>query len=498
MHAVTKETFRLLNSPCWSPDGQWLAARKHFSSRRSIGAGEIWLYHRSGGEGLQLTTKVSEQKDLGEPAFSPDGRYVYFSYDSTPGASFEYSKDSNGQIYAIDRLDRTTGERTNVVGGPGGACRPVPAHDGKRLAFVRRVRFKTELFVMDLASGEAHAVYDALERDMQETWAIHGVYPAFAWTPKDDALVFYAQGKLRRLDLATKETREIPFHVKDERAITQAVRFPVEVAPDKFPVKALRNVVVSPKGDRVVYQALGAIHVRALPDGQPRRLTPAGAHFEFEPAFSRDGQWVVYTDWDDDALGAIRVIPASGGESRAVTKEPGHYFEPVFTPDGKQIVYRKGGGGGLVSPLWARDPGIYRVAVEGGEPKLITKKGHSPQFGAQSERVYLVSEDEQKESDHRTLWSLNLDGSEERTHLSSDWATSFALSPDGKWVAFCERFNAYVAPFEPTGREVALGPKSKALPVARASRDAGENLQFSGDSTRLHWSLGPELYEREL
>src|SRR5690349_4975469 len=33
MHAVTKETFRLLNSPCWSPDGQWLAARKHFSSR---------------------------------------------------------------------------------------------------------------------------------------------------------------------------------------------------------------------------------------------------------------------------------------------------------------------------------------------------------------------------------------------------------------------------------------------------------------------------------
>jgi hypothetical protein len=45
---------------------------------------------------------------------------------------------------------------------------------------------------------------------------------------------------------------------------------------------------------------------------------------------------------------------------------------------------------------------------------------------------------------------------------------------------------------------VALGPKSKALPVARASRDAGENLQFSGDSARLYWSLGPELYEREL
>ena len=497
-HAVTSENFRLLNSPCWAPDGQWIAARKHFTSRRSCGAGEIWLYHTSGGDGLQLTTRVTEQKDLGEPAFSPDGRYVYFSYDSTPGATFEYSKDSNGQIYAIDRLDRTSGERTNVVSGPGGACRPVPSHDGKRLAFVRRVRFQTELFVMDLASGEAHAVYSPLERDMQETWAIHGVYPAFAWTPKDEALVFYAKGKLHRLDLATKQASEIPFHVKDERAITQAVRSPIEVAPENFEVKALRNVVVSPKGDRVLYQALGHVWGRVLPEGKPQRVSSDDSSFEFEPVFSRDGKHVAWTTWNDERLGAIVVAATDGSDVHAVTPEPGHYFEPVFTPDGKQIVYRKGTGGGLVSPLWSREPGIYRVALEGGEPTLITKKGHSPQFGADSERVYLSSEEELKDTDHRTLWSVKLDGSDERVHLGSEWATSFALSPDGKWVAFCERFNAYIAPFEPTGREVSVGPKTKALPVARASRDAGENLQFSGDSTRLYWSLGPELFEREL
>ncbi len=497
-HAVTSETFRLLNSPCWSPDGMWIAARKHFTGRRSLGAGEIWLYHESGGEGLQLTTRANEQKDLGEPAFSPDGHHVYFSYDSTGGASFDYNKDSNGQIYAIDRLDRITGERTSVVSGPGGACRPVPSHDGKRLAFVRRVRFQSELFVMDLASGEAHAVYSPLERDMQETWAIHGVYPAFAWTPRDDALVFYAKGKLHKLDLATKQASEIPFHVKDERAITAAVRFPVEVAPAEFPVKALRSVVVSPAGDLVAYQALGHVWLRALPDGKPRRLTNDEASFEFEPGFSRDGKQLVFTRWNDDTLGELVVCGTDGRGAHAVTREPGHYFEPVFTPDGQQIVYRKGTGGGLVSPLWSHDPGIYRVALDGGEPKLITKKGHSPQFGAQSDRVYLTSEEEQKESDHRTLWSLELDGSDERVHLGSEWATSYALSPDGKWVAFCERFNAYIAPFEPTGREVALGPKSKALPIARASRDAGENLQFSGDSARLYWSLGPELFERDL
>ncbi|HVR39983.1 MAG TPA: amidohydrolase, partial [Thermoanaerobaculia bacterium] len=37
---VTKESFRLLNEPSWSPDSEYLVARKHFTSERSAGAGE--------------------------------------------------------------------------------------------------------------------------------------------------------------------------------------------------------------------------------------------------------------------------------------------------------------------------------------------------------------------------------------------------------------------------------------------------------------------------
>ena len=60
---------------------------------------------------------------------------------------------------------------------------PTPSPDGKSLAFIRRVRGKSTLYVADLASGAERPLYDGLERDMQETWAIHGVYPAMAWTP---------------------------------------------------------------------------------------------------------------------------------------------------------------------------------------------------------------------------------------------------------------------------------------------------------------------------
>ena len=496
---LTKENFRLLNSPAWSPDGQWVVARKHFSSRRSIGTGELFLYHRTGGEGLQLTTRTSDQKDVGEPVFSPDGRYLYFSYDSTPGGTFEYSKDSTGQIYAIDRLDRVSGERIPWVTGPGGACRPVPSHDGRKLAFVRRVRFQTTLFVMDLESGASRPVYSDLERDMQETWAIHGVYPSFAWTPDDKALVFYAKGKLRKLDPESGKAAEIPFRVRTQRTVEEAVRFPVAVAPDNFDVKVLRWVRVAPDRKSVVYQALGKLWIRSLPDGTPRRLTADEERFEFCPSFRRDGKELVYVAWKDEELASIRTITLEGG-SGVLLLEKGHYADPVYSPDGTTIVYSKVGGGGLVSPLWSREQGIYRISTAGGKPTLVTRNGSNPQFGAENDRVYLTTEEggSGQDPDKRRLWSIGLDGLRERTHFTSDWATQFEISDDSRWVAFCERFQAYIAPFEPTGRAVQLAPRMTSIPCTRVTKDAGENLAFSADSTSLYWSLGPELFERQL
>src|SRR6202000_632859 len=52
-HPITKENFRLLNNASWSPDGQFLVARKHFTGTRSLGAGEMGLYHKNGGDGIQ-------------------------------------------------------------------------------------------------------------------------------------------------------------------------------------------------------------------------------------------------------------------------------------------------------------------------------------------------------------------------------------------------------------------------------------------------------------
>ena len=104
--AITKESFRLMNNPTWSPDGKYIAAKKHFTTSRSLGTGEIWLYHTYGGKGVKLVKKPSEshQKELGEPIFAPDGNSIYYTQNTTPGGTFIYAQNSHTELFQIKNM----------------------------------------------------------------------------------------------------------------------------------------------------------------------------------------------------------------------------------------------------------------------------------------------------------------------------------------------------------------------------------------------------------
>ena len=497
--AVTKESFRLVNNPAWEPSGQYLVAKKHFTSRRSLGAGEMWLYHRSGGAGVQMTKRPNEQKDVNDPAFSPDGRYLYYDRDATPGRFFQYNKDSSGGIYRIERLDRETGETITVTGGPGGAARPTPSPDGKSLAFVRRVDYITTLFVRNLETGEERALYSGLERDNQEVWALHGVYPSMAWTPDSGALIFWDDGKIKRLELASGKVRDIPFRVRAKKKVATAVRPPQVVAPDVVELKMLRSVVVSPNKDRVAFSALGRIWVRSLPNGTPKRLTRGeDGVFEHDPAFSRDGRSIVYATWSDRDLGAVRVVSARGGRSKTVSRQPGHYVRPIFSPDGTSVVVERVVGGYLRDPRYSDAPGIYRLPLAGGDAELLAKKARDPQFGVRSDRLYFTRSKGDDTSETRSLVALDLSRRVERTLYESTSAQAWQVAPNGRWLAFRDGFHVYLTPFVETGRTQKLTASAKGVPIAKVTKHAGASLSWAGDAKSLFWSLGPELFERPL
>ena len=491
--AVTNETFRLLNSPAWSPDGDFLVARKHFTASRSLGAGEVWLYHKAGGKGVQLTKRENDQKDLGEPMFSPDGRYVYFSHDATPGKTFHYSKDSVAGIYKIKRYDRETGEIETIIDGMGGAIRPTPSPDGKTLAYIKRDDFQTSLYLYDLSTGEHTQVYDKLERDMQETWAIHGVYPTIAWTPDNKELVFWAGGKIQSVDVTDKSVTPIAFKVETTKKIQPALRFTQNLDTDEFDVKMLRNVQVSPDGETAIFEALGYIYKRDLESGKIKRLTKQTDHFELFPQYSRDGKKIVYTTWNDNKQGQVRVVSSRSGRGDTITQEPGKYVEPTFSPNGKTVVYRKASGGSILNPKWSLNPGIYSVSAKGGESELISKSGYQPQFGADNDRVFVMSPWPKP-----SLSVVELESKKVSKLYESEHATEFRVSPDGEYLAFAERFKVYVTPLVESGKAINIGPKDSKFPIEQLSVRAGESISWSADSSKLYWTLGPELYHASL
>jgi imidazolonepropionase-like amidohydrolase/Tol biopolymer transport system component len=494
---LTKEDFRLLNNPYWSPDGAYIAAKKHFTTTRSAGTGEIWLYHRNGGGGVAVVERPNElhQKALGETAISPDGRYIYFSLDQTPGGSFEYAQDSNGEVMAIRRFDLETGENETYISGAGGAVRPTPSPDGKYLAFVRRIRGESALFLKDLSSGAEFPIYEGLDKDLQEVWGTHGAYPGMDWMPDSKSVVFWTGGGIKRVDISSKDVADIAFHVKDTRSVYDPPRPKVEVAPTSFQTTMARNVEVSPDGSKVVFESVGRIYIKSLPDGDAKRLTrDASDHFEYDPSWSRDGKTITFITWDDDELASVHSVRASGGRSTRLTKQPGHYHAPRFSPDGQSVVYWANSGGYLTSRNWSMQTGVFVVPAGGGDSRLVTADGSNPHFGASNKRLYVTRRDD----DGRTLVSIDLEGDKPRTHASGEHLVQYEVAPDDKHFAFRQNYQVFALPLPPGGKALSLSTKVTSVNMTQASGDGGNYPHWVNGGKRLAWTLGATLFDADV
>nr|WP_316748907.1 amidohydrolase family protein [Pedobacter gandavensis] len=490
---VTKETFRLLNNATWMPNSEYLVARKHFTGSRSLGAGEMWMYSVYGGEGVQLTKRKNDQQDAGEPNISPNGRYLYFSEDMAPGPNFEYSKDPNGMIYAIRQLDMVTGKYTDLIAQQGGAARPQISPDGKMMAYVKRVRLKSVLYVQNLRTAEEWPVYEDLSHDQQETWAIFGVYPNFAWTPDNKNIVFYAKGKIKKIELSTLISNEIPFQLTSKQTVQQALHFPHQVFSNEFDVKMIRQLTTSADGKMVIFNAAGFLYKKDLPDGTPERVTN-GIDFEFEPKISNDGKYVIYTTWNDELKGAIKRTDLKSGKTITLTDEKGFYYSPSYSNKGDKIIFRKGIGNDVLGYAYGRGTGIFVMSANGGPKTLVSDKGIKPQFNTDDTRIYFQG----SEGGKKAFKSVDLYGANERTHYTSTYVNQFTPSPDGKWMAFTELFNVYITPMITVGSPLELSASNKAIPLTKITKDGGTYIHWSNDSQKLFWTLGDQYFNKDI
>lgn len=495
---ITKEDYRLLNNAEWTPDGEYFIARKHFTSTRSAGAGELWMYHINGGSGLQLTKKKNDQQDVGEPAISKDGRYVYYSEDVYPGGYFQYNKDPNSQIYVIKRLDRQTGKTSTIVQGPGGAARPVLSNSNKHLAFVRRVREKSVLFIRELSTGIEKPIYAELSKDQQEAWAIFGVYTNFSFTPDDKSIVIWSKGKIRKIDVNTGKDEVIPFSLASNHQIANALHFEKKAAEDTFTAKTIRHAITTHDGKRLIFNAVGYLWSKDLPNGKPQRLTNAST-FEFEPSLCLLKPWMVYVTWSDTAMGEIKLMDFSKSNStRTISKGKGIYRTPSISNDGKYVVYIKEEGNDHQGFAHCTEPGMYILNLETNEHKLISTEAEFPRFSEDGSRVFYQTGGYLFGALEKEFKSCDLSGNEVRTHYTSKYANSYILSPDNKYLAFTELFKVYVTPFIQTGAPIDLTGSNDAYPVKLVSTEAGISVHWTQNDYRLRWTLGDEYFDLDV
>lgn len=390
---ISNEKTALIHTPSWSPDGDYIAVTKGFMSSRSIPAGEIWMYHRSGGDGVMVTERAygpHTQKNMTDPAFSPDGKYLYYTDDVTSGRIWQYGKNSTTELFNIMRHDLETGESSSYIGGAGGAIVPTPSPDGKHMAYLKREDTKTVLYLKDLKSGIDRRLSTEIERDHQETFGSEGNFAYFDWTPDGRHIVYWTAGKLHKLDVESLDDVVIPVHISIEKQVQQPPRYAVDVAPDTFDVKMIRWASLSPTKQTVVYQALGKLYLRDIKSGRVKRLTRQNEHDEFYPSFSRDGRLITYTTWNDKDLGSVKVVSAGGGQGSTVTTEPGIYVEPKFSPKGDNVVFRRLTGGYLLSPEWSMEPGIYLANRKAKTMEKVTEDGFNAHFAANEDRLYFT------------------------------------------------------------------------------------------------------------
>jgi TolB protein len=148
--------------PIWSPNGSTIA----FVSTRG---GEFDIFSAApDGSGV---TRLSDDpaQDL-HPAWSPDGRRIAFTSDRS-GSDDIWVMDADG------------GNPTPLTSGAKAEFRPTWSPDGKQIVYLEaeeRFGVEARLIVLDVASGQARAVYQAIGKITHVSWSLNGLWLAFS------------------------------------------------------------------------------------------------------------------------------------------------------------------------------------------------------------------------------------------------------------------------------------------------------------------------------
>jgi dipeptidyl aminopeptidase/acylaminoacyl peptidase len=395
---------------------------------------------------------------VGDPQVSPDGKHVAFTID-------DVNFDANRVVTQIYRVSIDGSGLKQLTSGDKSSSAPRWSPDGKKIAY----KTGSQVWLMDNDGDNKEQVTKISTGAAGPVWSPDGKWLAFT----SDVYADCDNDDCNKKRDEQAENSKVKAHI-----ITRLLYKHWDEWRD---IKRTHVFVVSSKGGTA----------RDLTTGDfdsPPYAASSGVDYAFSPdsteiAYLRNPDKVEAISTNSD----IYVTPVAGGPAKNITeRNRGYDASPVYTRDGKFILYRSQATAGFEADRWRvmaynRAAGTSVELTKGFDQQVdelvVSPDGNSIYFTA-------------GEHGKSPIFRIPIGGGVPQKVLPDRFASSVRITPDGRSLVFAS--SSMTSPTEIyraniDGSGVTALSSANSQTMARANLKAAEEVEWTGAvGTKVH------------